>query len=187
MSLLSFARFCHVHSHLLWPGVFAIYLPVGGFPLHTQWYRRNWIGENRDFPFAFLVVCLIANSAMLILWFLPQYWPFHPESIGCHFPSVSIPSMADKSSVNHDLAKCCDHSLSPHTSIGASLGREGFRYRDYRQLSYFLSAPLLPHSDCEGIQSGTSSTVNTFPFMGRLACEELCLWMDPIHDYMTIR
>lgn len=106
---------------------------IGGFPLHTQWYRRNWIGENRDFPFAFLVVCLIANSAMLILWFIPQYWLFHPESIGCHFPIVSVPPMADKSSVNHALVKCCDHSLSPHTSMGAFLSEQ------IKQLSYFLS------------------------------------------------
>lgn len=132
-----------------------------------------WTGENRDFPFVFLVVCLIANRAMLILWFLPQYWPFHPKSIGCHFPLVSIPSMVDKSSVNHALTKCCDPSFSPHTLIGASLGVG----ENSLGIGIIGKCSFAIHSDHERIQLGTSSTVNTFPSMAELVKDSAFEWI----------
>lgn len=56
------------------------------------------------------------------------------------FPSfllVLVPSVADEPSVNHALAKFCDHSIDPHSSIGASF--VGW-VSSLDSLSYFLSA-----------------------------------------------
>lgn len=71
--------------------------------------------------------------------------------------------MADEPSVNCALAEFCDHSVGPHSSIGASFVG---RVSSLDSLSYFLSAedtdPLLPHLGHEGIQKGTNSTIISF-------------------------
>lgn len=115
-----FSRFCHFHPCLLWPDIFAIYLPVGGFhfddhiaavPLHTPWIVPGWSSYGQQCCTDFVVPFSIGGSI--------------PRVYGGHCPLALVPSGLHKSSVNHALAKCRDHSLSPHTSTGASFGEQG--------------------------------------------------------------
>lgn len=85
--------------------------------------------------------------------------------------------MADEPSVNHALAEFCDHSIDPHSSIGASF--VGW-VSSLDSLSYFLSAedtdPLLPHLGHEGIKKGTNYTI--IPFLSWLNLQRTLLLND---------
>ena len=123
-----------------------IYLPVSGFPFWWPYScypiaHTPWIGEDKDFPLGFLVVWLIANRAGLILWFLPQYWPFHPLvyklSLSINFGSNSGWWTISKPCITRMLWPF--HQF-PQFNRCLFAGRgEQFSDEYYRQLRYFLS------------------------------------------------
>lgn len=139
-----FVKFCHLHSCFLWPDIFAIYLHLVVFhfyeyvaiPFHT--YCKLW--KIEIFLFAFLVFCCIVNSAFLILWFLPKYWPLH--SAVCrllHF--ISLSSITDwwtSSKPSAIQVLCPFHGFTQFKRCLFWMRGEQFRDGDYGQLSYVI-------------------------------------------------
>lgn len=125
-SLLNFTRFCHFCSCLPFifgiylPFTFGIYLPVSGFPFCWPYrYTISYIPqieENKGFSFCF-PSCL---SYSQILWLPSQYWSFHTLIYRLFLSLVLVPSVVDEPLVSNALAKYCEHSIGPHSSISAS-------------------------------------------------------------------
>lgn len=122
ISLLHLAISSHAsHDQISFPlicflGIFPFWWPYSYSSTYVP-----WVGEDRDFPFVFLVVCLIANSAVLISWAFPKYWSFCPLVYWLLLPLVLVPSVVDDPLVNHALSKCSEHSVGHHSSIDVSL------------------------------------------------------------------
>lgn len=78
--------------------------------------------ENRDFPFAFLFVCLMAIVLCCFCGSVFSIGHCIPQSRGCFFPFVLVLLVVDKPTVYLVLVKCCDHSVGLHRTIGNSFG-----------------------------------------------------------------
>ena len=83
-------------------------------------YIINW--RRQKISFCFPSYLPYIQQCFLILWFLPQKWPFHSLVYWPPFSITMVQSVVDKPSVNLTLAKCWYPTTDPHSSKSASLG-----------------------------------------------------------------